>query len=52
MQKKLHNCSSTLAAFAKKNNIELVVQVLGIYSPKITGGKEASVEGLKHMLEH
>jgi hypothetical protein len=49
---KLHNCSATLAHFAKEHNVELTVQVLGVYSPSVQGGKAASVEGLKHMLEH
>ncbi|WP_064013724.1 eCIS core domain-containing protein [Deinococcus puniceus] len=52
LQKKLHNCASTLIAFAESSSIRLRVQMLGLYSPKVKGGKALSKDGIRRMLEH
>ncbi|GGK94704.1 eCIS core domain-containing protein [Deinococcus radiotolerans] len=52
LQKKLHNCASTLIEFAQRHQVKLRVQVLGIYSPKVKGGKALSRDGLRRMLDH
>ncbi|GAQ22439.1 hypothetical protein DEIGR_102467 [Deinococcus grandis] len=52
LQKKLHNCASTLIDFAQRHQVKLRVQVLGIYSPKVKGGKALSRDGLRRMLDH
>lgn len=49
---KLHNCASTLIDFAQRHQVKLRVQVLGIYSPKVKGGKALSRDGLRRMLDH
>ncbi|MVN85405.1 DUF4157 domain-containing protein [Deinococcus sp. HMF7620] len=52
LQKKLHNCASTLIEFSQRHQVKLRVQVLGIYSPKVKGGKALSRDGIQRMLEH
>jgi hypothetical protein len=51
LAQKLHNCASTLIDFAKTHKIDLSVQVLGLYTPNIAGGKALSKAGIQRMLE-